>query len=231
MKLVIVEIGGSSPLARGPLVRRRRQLRGCGLIPARAGTTWRAAGSGPWHGAHPRSRGDHPRACGFSAGGRGSSPLARGPHTRAFRLGVRLGLIPARAGTTTPPKPRSCARRAHPRSRGDHSNAPQNASQNRGSSPLARGPPCLDAFHNYAAGLIPARAGTTAPRSRTSTITRAHPRSRGDHPETHKPRKNNQGSSPLARGPPEETFTSMRWPGLIPARAGTTLTQQGGRKI
>ena len=39
MKLVIVEIGGSSPLARGPLVRRRRQLRGCGLIPARAGTT------------------------------------------------------------------------------------------------------------------------------------------------------------------------------------------------
>ena len=173
--------------------------------------------------AHPRSRGDHLWVPPSIFRVAGSSPLARGPHTRAFRLGVRLGLIPARAGTTTPPKPRSCARRAHPRSRGDHSNAPQNASQNRGSSPLARGPRAHVGCEVDGAGLIPARAGTTAGLGHTKVSVWAHPRSRGDHRILRIFQHALMGSSPLARGPRHLRAVHRPAEGLIPARAGTTL--------
>ena len=73
---------------------------GRGLIPARAGNTWRFAARGCRPGAHPRSRGEHSDSAGELHGVRGSSPLARG--TRDFIKIHRdvAGLIPARAGNT-----------------------------------------------------------------------------------------------------------------------------------
>ena len=93
---------GSSPLTRG----KRRPLypahQGTRLIPAHAGKTSgsRAAHSQPW--AHPRSRGENPRAERGQRDRRGSSPLTRGklpPSPWPLR---RLGLIPAHAGKTRP---------------------------------------------------------------------------------------------------------------------------------
>ncbi len=93
---------GSSPLARGRLAEPLR-CRDCrGLIPARAGQTSSPPETTNRSPAHPRSRGADridPSATWIMVG---SSPLARGrlayPATR-----IRMaGLIPARAGQTTP---------------------------------------------------------------------------------------------------------------------------------
>ena len=172
---------GSSPLARGPRLSRRRTAILRGLIPARAGTTnsvfhlWRVDGS---------------------------SPLARGPLQRKETLIMAHGLIPARAGTTVSDSPRKRHVRAHPRSRGDHDRTANVFPLNPGSSPLARGPPRTRHGGRYPPGLIPARAGTTCRRIPWWLLAWAHPRSRGDHPIFSPPLNGCQGSSPLARGPP-----------------------------
>ena len=91
-----------------------------------------------------------------------------------------------------------------------------------GSSPLARGPLRCEELRRSVLGLIPARAGTTARRRFQRSGTRAHPRSRGDHPLPPLLLPIGQGSSPLARGPRGMGIYGLPLLGLIPARAGTT---------
>ena len=213
---------GSSPLARGPLVRPVWDGISSGLIPARAGTTLDCAPSVSADWAHPRSRGDHGLPSMPWMLRRGSSPLARGPHTGTGIYELIDGLIPARAGTTAWAKNATGGRRAHPRSRGDHEFALKRVSGGRGSSPLARGPQAAACSWSVSAGLIPARAGTTNFKSPPLRFAQAHPRSRGDHMESPLKSQASLGSSPLARGPPLLANGDV-WPhGLIPARAGTT---------
>ena len=172
---------GSSPLARGPPGAPRWSAGGDGLIPARAGTTslslWPCRGLG----AHPRSRGDHVPWLILLLYTRGSSPLARGPLAGLAGVGVAVGLIPARAGTTWSDAGPVAGAWAHPRSRGDHKWPRQFCRGHLGSSPLARGP--LHKLHarDGLAGLIPARAGTTGRDIEDAADVWAHPRSRGDH--------------------------------------------------
>ena len=226
MKLVIVEIGGSSPLARGPLVRRRRQLRGCGLIPARAGTTGDGGDVSAAGGAHPRSRGDHVTTVKIKTGAPGSSPLARGPRAHVGCEVDGAGLIPARAGTTAGLGHTKVSVWAHPRSRGDHRILRIFQHALMGSSPLARGPPRNAQAPQEQPGLIPARAGTTGGDLHVDALAGAHPRSRGDHPNSTRGAENLTGSSPLARGPPVNSSAHRSERGLIPARAGTTLVKK-----
>ena len=213
---------GSSPLARGP---RNRYLQGsgrCGLIPARAGTTERARFLAIIWGAHPRSRGDHPSTAPACDTTGGSSPLARGPPRGDRCSKCRRGLIPARAGTTKDFTAQLAAKGAHPRSRGDHLVSWTGLMALWGSSPLARGPRVLRLPQSPRPGLIPARAGTTRRLRRLRGWTGAHPRSRGDHRAQVESPQPCLGSSPLARGPREMVKTHSFFPGLIPARAGTT---------
>ena len=111
---------GSSPLARGPPARARRERRFHRIIPARAGSTSLCPIRRRGTGDHPRSRGvhsrshlvsipsqDHPRSRGVHPAGYvsgdqtlGSSPLARGPLTNAESARKKAGIIPARAGST-----------------------------------------------------------------------------------------------------------------------------------
>ena len=96
----IVCAWGSSPLARGPHCCEGVRPVVPGLIPARAGTTgWIYRPAWP-HGAHPRSRGDHCLPVHIAVVLAGSSPLARGPQFHRRKHRWKLGLIPARAGTT-----------------------------------------------------------------------------------------------------------------------------------
>ena len=97
------------------------------------------------------------------------------------------------------------------------------ASGQGGSSPLARGTPEKPFEVLEKNGLIPARAGNTIRSSRLGTISRAHPRSRGEHPRKEAARILPVGSSPLARGTPRPTPERVGFFGLIPARAGNTL--------
>ena len=112
---------GSSPLARGTLMRVRMLEGHDRFIPARAGNTHtmieraaRDGGSSPlargtpsrdhrsslWMPVHPRSRGEHPPRTAYFIVVSGSSPLARGTHVRTGERRRRGRFIPARAGNT-----------------------------------------------------------------------------------------------------------------------------------
>ena len=70
--------GGSSPLARGLLHPCAPILATPGIIPARAGFTWRRRGRRPRPQDHPRSRGVYSASSSLKVPASGSSPLARG---------------------------------------------------------------------------------------------------------------------------------------------------------
>ena len=83
--LVVTEVGGSSPLARGLRHGRARPAAPGRIIPACPRMRGVYA---PWR-REVRSRW-------------GSSPLARGLLNRTLGIGQVMGIIPARAGFTTP---------------------------------------------------------------------------------------------------------------------------------
>ena len=156
----------------------------------------------------------------------GSSPLARGTPTQALGHVLFAGLIPARAGNTSPGLPCANPRRAHPRSRGEHDAKNPPGTTATGSSPLARG--THHALRSVASrlGLIPARAGNTEYNRPANIANRAHPRSRGEHILSASCCCPRAGSSPLARGTQWLLRLRCTVPGLIPARAGNTTIAQ-----
>ena len=154
----------------------------------------------------------------------GSSPLARGLPRRRGQHRGESGIIPARAGFT-----RSRARSGrslpdHPRSRGVYTTAPSHLVSAIGSSPLARGLQPQREPASSGCRIIPARAGFTFLSSTGLLCPGDHPRSRG----VYKPKNGSNdlsfGSSPLARGLRQPDPQQEQGAGIIPARAGFTLT-------
>ncbi|SUE26804.1 Domain of uncharacterised function (DUF2825) [Nocardia farcinica] len=193
-----------------------------GLIPARAGSTSTATRHCSAGRAHPRTRGEHdsPGRAGVQA--RGSSPHARGARVLLGAPPFGAGLIPARAGSTLVYSRPSRRIRAHPRTRGEHDTRGPPGRRDRGSSPHARGARDLDRREEFAHGLIPARAGSTAWPPAGRWCPRAHPRTRGEHCWASMCLRRYSGSSPHARGAPRLRPRAARQTGLIPARAGST---------
>ena len=193
---------GSSPLARGLPGPDHLIEKPLGIIPARAGFTYRTATARLCPSDHPRSRGVYTLWAVTLLRNAGSSPLARGL-LRLRRLRVRLmRIIPARAGFT------------------DTVTCP--ASVDAGSSPLARGLRRLVAFHVRVPGIIPARAGFTRVLAASAACFADHPRSRGVYRGIFAPPVTMSGSSPLARGLPHLPGGDLELLGIIPARAGFT---------
>ena len=191
---------GSSPLARGLLKPQPELYLGYGIIPARAGFT---VFCGVLHSVlwdHPRSRGVYRSLAAWDARAVGSSPLARGLPRKSLRSRRRAGIIPARAGFTSPPGARPTTPRDHPRSRGVYQKLHKVRQQVDGSSPLARG--LLPEVHGVQVdqGIIPARAGFTPARSSPRRSEPDHPRSRGVYFLEMRRSLAAEGSSPLARG-------------------------------
>ena len=137
----------------------------------------------------------------------GSSPLARGLPGGRGQERVADRIIPARAGFTP---------------EDDHA-LPYGG----GSSPLARGLRGLRGPSVGGLGIIPARAGFTKSRSRARRPCADHPRSRGVYAGPLHRSGHHRGSSPLARGLPEEFIGAVKLPRIIPARAGFTPTGPG----
>ena len=121
----------------------------------------------------------------------------------------------------------TCASAAHPRSRGENAGDDGCSGGDGGSSPLARGKRRRPPVHWRAVRLIPARAGKTSPWNPSNTRVSAHPRSRGENASRGAMRSLIGGSSPLARGKPLPLDQPLGAAGLIPARAGKTLTSAG----
>ena len=217
-----VSCSGSSPLARGTLIKRATVSDIARFIPARAGNTVRAPPANSDQAVHPRSRGEHSRSEAGRRAPDGSSPLARG--TRDFAtadLGERR-FIPARAGNTPSASRRGATASVHPRSRGEHPVSRASCLRFGGSSPLARGTPGETMMKTKALRFIPARAGNTRGRPGSASGPPVHPRSRGEHhpePWNHLPFL---GSSPLARGTRLPLHRPREPQRFIPARAGNT---------
>ena len=196
---------GSSPLARGLPGGLGEHHADGRIIPARAGFTSGAAPRCRRRGDHPRSRGVYARCRLTPWASSGSSPLARGLQAfRRFEV-PRPGIIPARAGFT--------------------SRASNSVNAGRGSSPLARGLPDRRQDRGHVGGIIPARAGFTACNRSRIEWSWDHPRSRGVYRLACFESHGQSGSSPLARGLPEDHGRRPARRGIIPARAGFTTTK------
>ena len=172
---------GSSPHVRGA------RGQGCplsgidGIIPACAGST-----GGTTH--HRQSTGDHPRMCGEnepSGHGHthllGSSPHVRGARGRRCGSGVRLGIIPACAGSTDCAQMACRMSRDHPRMCGEHSRACIMTPKPQGSSPHVRGALNRAAVDGSHRGIIPACAGSTGMIFVSADCNWDHPRMCGEH--------------------------------------------------
>ena len=96
-----------------------------------------------------------------------------------------------------------------------------------GSSPLARGLPGRGGGAAPGDRIIPARAGFTAERPSRRRGWRDHPRSRGVYRPAPTNSSSASGSSPLARGLPDQPPDPPGGVRIIPARAGFTLGRMG----
>ena len=132
---------GSSPPTRGALSRSTRVTAKGRIIPAYAGSTRRRR-SGP--GAtrdHPRLRGEHVTGKGTIYQANRSAPPTRGAPRRASVEHACSRIIPAYAGSTTPPWHLAAPAQDHPRLRGEHCSNPGADRGGVGSSPPTRGAP------------------------------------------------------------------------------------------
>ena len=215
---------GSSPLARG-LQRgentRHAQVR---IIPARAGFTRSTRGRRRSSRDHPRSRGVYKPEMMMKSNLTGSSPLARGLPAEPVPPWSGPGIIPARAGFTSQSSVILAVKQDHPRSRGVYGGLRSAYGDLSGSSPLARGLPVRVNGEGSTGGIIPARAGFTHPSTRPPVHPPDHPRSRGVYARWGISSLKSVGSSPLARGLPRERGSGRCSLGIIPARAGFTLS-------
>ena len=162
----------------------------------------------------------------------GSSPLTRGKRAASATQNRVQGLIPAHAGKTSSPAARQRTYPAHPRSRGENAFSRAEGPGCLGSSPLTRGKRVPGGPQLGADRLIPAHAGKTMRRAGTCVDPRAHPRSRGENPDSYKPGVSVPGSSPLTRGKRVCDEVAPDDCRLIPAHAGKTARRRsaaGGR--
>ena len=217
-------MSGSSPLARGLPDASAVSFTRTGIIPARAGFTARHHHRRHQPSDHPRSRGVYRTRQPSASPGRGSSPLARGLRRRGDDIAVLNRIIPARAGFTAGRITFPSRAWDHPRSRGVY--APQGLydSYRRGSSPLARGLQGIRRTDDAIIGIIPARAGFTPDEWDDEIRCADHPRSRGVYPVSQARWVAIFGSSPLARGLQAGYEVTEDRSGIIPARAGFTVT-------
>ena len=178
---------------------------------------------------HPRSRGVYGAGHPATLDSMGSSPLARGlPRSRSRATGI-TGIIPARAGFTACNFAGLQAPPDHPRSRGVYIPGAEHVAHPPGSSPLARGLPHEASEDRGVVGIIPARAGFTAPGPMSRAASTDHPRSRGVYSLRVSSVSSCPGSSPLARGLPTAWSGTARNARIIPARAGFTRSHPQAR--
>ena len=156
----------------------------------------------------------------------GSSPLARGLRGQDRLRRASGGIIPARAGFTLRGVTTNPRLGDHPRSRGVYKPATVKRDGAVGSSPLARGLRLHPRKGCISFRIIPARAGFTAASGRGPSSWPDHPRSRGVYASSLRNPGLRTGSSPLARGLLTHFDQGTSDHGIIPARAGFTITSR-----
>ena len=137
-----------------------------------------------------------------------------------------MGIIPARAGNTTPGGVNKLAIGDHPRACGEHVFSLSLFAVILGSSPRVRGTRFARHVPAPSPGIIPARAGNTSHISSCESVHRDHPRACGEHGENGHAGVNEGGSSPRVRGTHRRCWHVQALRGIIPARAGNTTRRR-----
>ena len=151
------------------------------LTPAHAGNILSSRLKAASNKAHPRTRGEHIVAANTTAYYSGSPPHTRGTFCQQIRFNSRHRLTPAHAGNMLHHIRRCTLHRAHPRTRGEHPTRFFPVLHPKGSPPHTRGTCQLFHRKENTIRLTPAHAGNMAPRRRPRKLSRAHPRTRGEH--------------------------------------------------
>ena len=154
-------VQGSSPHVRGALEAAVSAMTSLGIIPACAGSTFRASWTPSVRRDHPRMCGEHPVPTGETPQNPGSSPHVRGAPCRNRLRGI-------------------CSW-DHPRMCGEHRASVRGGGQQPGSSPHVRGARRGIEVGGDGRGIIPACAGSTQARPIPSPASRDHPRMCGEH--------------------------------------------------
>ena len=213
---------GSSPRARGTLLRRYLIPPFSRFIPACAGNTSPRGRSLGACSVHPRVRGEHGRARRSYLADCGSSPRARGTPVRKRVRARGFRFIPACAGNTNVANKSGKFRPVHPRVRGEHATRTPTGARMTGSSPRARGTRPQEWRDGVIRRFIPACAGNTRRSTSEASLQPVHPRVRGEHQIRAARTSPTIGSSPRARGTPGRDRRPASVDRFIPACAGNT---------
>ena len=220
---------GLSPRGRGkPGQALRRPLLGRS-IPAWAGETLQAALDGLLEKVYPRVGGGNPMPTapkssiwGLSPRGRGKPPAGRPGYTPA-------GSIPAWAGETMCDRISIRLITVYPRVGGGNSWLMQNTWLRPGLSPRGRGKPAGESLYGAARRSIPAWAGETPSIGFTLFLPLVYPRVGGGNRPLNRRGHYSSGLSPRGRGKPASVMERPVGTRSIPAWAGETLANIGGR--
>ena len=136
---------------------------------------------------------------------------------------MRVGIIPAYAGSTRNLNSVLVHFRDHPRIRGEHQGNNRESVNGAGSSPHTRGALLCAPATVTTDGIIPAYAGSTPRASSPGAETGDHPRIRGEHFSYMHASRSALGSSPHTRGAPHVAVEHQAGAGIIPAYAGSTV--------
>ena len=215
---------GSSPRMRGAQTECREGNLRDGIIPAYAGSTHHQVVRGALLWDHPRVCGEHAALPTAVPDGLGSSPRMRGARSRNVTRMVGGGIIPAYAGSTGLSTRRSVRARDHPRVCGEHNLLAYALKGEKGSSPRMRGAQQNVSRLQDTEGIIPAYAGSTVAAIFDRDNHRDHPRVCGEHFDFFLWTYMFLGSSPRMRGAQAMDKACRVWSGIIPAYAGSTLS-------
>ena len=150
---IIPAYAGSTPCGRGatstswdhPRIRGEHsaviavKLRHAGSSPHTRGARPRSGRAPARRRDHPRIRGEHRRGQAGESGGYGSSPHTRGALPPSISTRIRIGIIPAYAGSTSLARGGFGRPADHPRIRGEHISCSRFVPAIMGSSPHTRG--------------------------------------------------------------------------------------------
>ena len=201
-----------------------------GSIPARAGETGEAAVGDGGRRVYPRTGGGNSTSPSQPSHRSGLSPHGRGKPSRFRRDNARIGSIPARAGETYGGRWGEWDRGVYPRTGGGNPGRRQQRWSSSGLSPHGRGKQPTMTSITGSNWSIPARAGETAVCQLLEEVYLVYPRTGGGNGTVRTTVKGLTGLSPHGRGKLGVGNVRRGWRGSIPARAGETFGQGGGRR-
>ena len=227
----IMALKGSPPHARGKVLPFYNPPSVTRITPACAGKRLVPAIRGRDRRDHPRMRGEKQPLDGDIPDDVGSPPHARGKDYGVRRIGRPRGITPACAGKRRALVVRQAIAWDHPRMRGEKALPPSTPLLDSGSPPHARG---KAAYHDGNGGrnrITPACAGKRRAMRTTASLTRDHPRMRGEKIAKCSLSKKHEGSPPHARGKALRGVARSVRTRITPACAGKRLSRRNRVRV